>query len=216
MKIKYIILQIIIFFSLLHQVEAKNLYNDGTYVFTEKNAKEFLAFGQFLAGAEFTNQEKRDVKAYALADFKTSPKGGVSFYKSLSISIQEILSPNADPFARVQLFLYMHTKVKFAKSLKNHPGNFYKVIDRYNPPINEALALQQYYNNLMYYTLQTNQYYFNQMMNTYKQNTQHIIDTNRDFNTRQSISIAGNTIVAEYDNYFVVQNPKGNEYKVSK
>ncbi len=206
----------VLFFSLLHQVEAKNLYNDGTYVFTERNAKELVVLAQYIAGSEFTAQEKIDMEAFALAEFKTLPSGAVGFYNSLSATIPKIVSPNTDSFFRVEIYLYMATKIKFAKSLDNHPGQFFRIIDRYNPPFNEAWALQEYRFNLAYYTYQNRQFYFNQMMNTYQQSSQLVIDSIKDTSTRQSIYLSGNTIVAEYDGYYIVETPDGQQYNYNK
>lgn len=203
--------QLLLLIAFIPQAEANSqlpLTLDG-YTYTQQDARQFVIMAEYIAGAEFTAQEKKDVIDFAIEDFKVSPHGAYKyFYQYLPSWINTILS-RKDPFFRVRLGLYIYKDITFPAHLKSHPGYVYKVIERYNLPKNEILAYNQYLFDVFYYTYTQRNYYFNQVLNTYKQSSQLIIDSIKDMSYTQNIWLAGGEIISDYNNVITYRDANG-------
>lgn len=200
------------------QVEANSqlpLTLDG-YTYTEQDARQYVIMAEYIAGAEFTAKERRDVIDFAIEDFKVNPHGAyVNLYKHLPRYINIILS-RKHPFFRVKLAKHIYQTLTYPAHLKNHPGNVKNVMVRYNFPIYEVLAYNEYLFSRFMFTYSQNNYYFNQVLNTYAQSSKVIIDSIKDMSYTQSIWLAGGEIISDYNNIITYRDASGNRHTLYK
>lgn len=135
--------RIVLLFSVLmvfSQAGDKVVYKTDTYKLTEYDLQEFIKFGEFIARSSFSNTHKKQLRIWAIQSFKEEPKNNWEFYRLLHKTIMpKAKSKNRENY-RVEM--YLSTVLHFAKKPK-HPHNLLSIVNQYNPPVKEALALQK-------------------------------------------------------------------------
>ncbi len=99
---------------------------------------------------------------------------------------------------------------------KASPNNLLAIVDRYNPPVAEAMQLQQLIFNSFQQTFIMNQQMFNQTMDIQRKSADMMAKSIRDQATRNSITIPGGTVLEETQGKFYAKDEKGNKFEVTK
>ena len=171
------------------------LYASGVYKFTQKNANQLIELGEFLGRAKFSSADKKALQAWSIQDFKSFPKKATSYYKDLNQNLMPKIKgmKNRSKRNNYRADLYLGYVNLFNKKpeYKASPNNFVAVIDRYNPPVTEAMLLQQQIYSNFQQQLRLNQMVFNQTMRLQQESADRVTKSIRDQATRYSITVPG-------------------------
>ena len=196
------------------------LYQKGAYTFTKKSANELIELAEFIGRSKFTPKDKKALLAWSIQDFKSVPDKAVIYYKDLANNLMpkiRVMKNNTKTNNyRADLYLGYINLFNKHPEYKKLPDNFLAVIDRYNPPIQEALLLQQLQFNLFQQQLQMSQRVFNQTMKLQQQSSDRINKSIRDQATRYSITVPGGEILHETDTRIYAKDYKGRRFEISK
>jgi len=198
----------------------KILYKNGSYVFTQKNATELIELAEFLGRSRLSTKDKKALRTWSILDFKSAPKIATHYYKDLHNNllpkIRKLKNNQKRNNFRTDLFLSYVDLFNKHPEYKKFPNNFLAVIDRYNPPVQEALLLQQFRFNQVQQVLQLNQMMFNQSMRIQQQSADNMNKSIRDLGARQSISLSGGTILYETKDRIYAKDNKGRKYDIAR
>lgn len=187
----------------------------------QQDADRLIELGEFLARSKFTQKDRKALVVWSIHDYKSVPiKKAVSYYKDLKNNlmpkIRRMGNNSKTNNYRADLYLAYFNLFKRHPEYKKQPNNFMAVIDRYNPPVQEALVLQQLQFNSFQQKLRMNQMMFNQTMRSQQRTADMVNNSIRDLADRQSIAISGGTILSETDSTYYVEDHKGYKYEVGK
>lgn len=192
------------------------LYQQGEYQLTQSNANDLLTLAEYIASAEFSQKDKVALQAWAIEDFKSNPKLGMSFYKQLATEIiPKTRSTNSHTY-RAELYLAYVNAAKDNPLYTQFNNDILELIDHYNPPVNEALQLQQVQFDLTMQQLQLSQQLLDQNFKTMQQAHTNINQKLNNQMRRHAISLSGDKALYETDEAFYVENNEGQTFRVSK
>lgn len=195
----------------------KILYQKGNYIFTQKNANDLLEIGEYLAGARFSNKDKNAFQVWAIADYKNKPKLGTKFYKTtIKTMLQKLRKSKGNNTYRAELYLVYVDAFKKHPEYRIFPDNFLSIVDRYKPPIKEALIIRQIRFNSVMQQYQSNQHSFNRSMQQMQRSSDAINKSIQDQATRSAITIPGGEIIRETDGKIFAKDYRGQRYEVTK
>lgn len=198
----------------------KVLYKKGAFVFTQKNAAELIVLAEFLGRSPFSKKDKKALRAWSIQDFKASPKKATHYYKNLHKNllpkIQKMKNRQKKDMFRTELFLGYIDLFNKNPEYKKSPDNFIAVIDRYNPPVQEAVLLQQLRFNQFQQTLRMNQMMFNETMRLQQESADMVTQSIRDLGNRHSITISGGTILYETKDRIYAKDNKGHKFDIPR
>lgn len=196
------------------------LYSSGSYTFTQKNANELIELAEFLGRSKFSSADKKALQIWSIQDFKSVPKKATVYYKDLNNNlmpkIRAIKNKKKRDSYRTDLYLGYVNLFNKKPEYKASPDNFVAVIDRYNPPVAEAMLLQQQIYSNFQQQLRLNQMMFNQTMKLQQESADLVTKSIRDQATRYSITVPGGTILHETDSKIYAKDHKGNKFEVLK
>ncbi len=203
--------------------DTRVLYRSESYKYTQKNANELIAFAEFLGRSKFSAADKKALQLWSIRDFSLAPDKATNYYKNLSEKIMPKIKAmrkqqNNEQINDYRADMYLGYINLFNKhpEYKTSPDNILAVIDRYNPPVKEAMQLQQLIFNSIQQTLIINQQIFNQSMRLQQKSSDVMINSIRDQAVRNSISIPGGTVLEETQGKFYAEDEKGNKFEVTR
>ena len=195
----------------------KVLYQKGSYKFTQKNANNLLELAEYIGGSRFSKKDRRALQAWSIVDFKTYPKVSMKFYRNLPRNLlPKIRKSKGNNTYRAELYLRYVEVFEKHPEYKKLPNNFLAVVDRYKPPIKEALLIRQLKFNLVMQQMKLNQQVFNQSMRLSQQSSDMVAKSIRNQATRYSITVPGGQILSETDDRIYAKDYKGNLFDVAK
>ena len=160
------------------------------------------------------------MQLWSTQDFKSFPKKAVQYYRVLINTIlpkiRHLKSAEERNVYRTNLYLGYFNLFRKKPEYKKYANNFMAVIDRYNPPIQEALVLQRVNHSIVMQQLKLNQMVFNQTMRQQQETSDLVIKSIRDNATRDSIRISGGAVLYETENRFFARDSKGRKYNLAK
>lgn len=133
-------LWLLILVSIYTHATHKIVSQKGSYTLSEQDLKAFVTFGEFMARSDFSPHDTKALAQWAIDSFQKKPKENAAFYKQLHTKMMPELQTNNKEQYRVEVYLAM--RHYFAKK-PQHPYNLLSVVNRYNPPLKEALALEK-------------------------------------------------------------------------
>lgn len=193
------------------------LYQQNKFSFTQKNANELIELAEYIGQSKLLASDKKLLTAWAIKDLKLGLAKRVVFYKALSNTVMTIIrNPATKATYRTELYLKFYRS--FAKKTKEErlPNNFWAVVNRYNPPIQEALIVQRLQAQLTLQQLRLNQSLFNQTMRQHKASSDLVSKEQHRQSQLQSITLSGDTLLYELEDRFVAKDEQGKEYEVLK
>ena len=214
---KYIIpFTILLFFTNLQAKEIV-LFQKDKYTFTQKNLNELIMMTEYIARDRLSNKDKKFLKIWAIDDFKSAVKSSDFFYQSLSKNVVPYLNLK-DTRKSYPTELYRDIVNMFDKhpEYSDNPLNLLSIINHYNPPKQELLALQKQEEQLQLQLLQMNQQSFNMIMNSTQAHSNIINNSISQQSTINAIRLAGDTVLYESDTHIIAKDSIGKEYKVAK
>lgn len=177
----------------------------------QKNIDNVIQLGEYIANDHFSKKDKENLSTWLIKNFSTDSMASTTFYTSLNSQIiPKIKNSPTHSIYRAELYLKLISIFKNPKY--QSPDNLLAIINRYNPPIQEASQLQ-----LLYYRmLISNQQVFNQTLNHYQQTNNATIKDFKGNMQRQNITLSGGTILYELNDKIIAKDAKGVEYEVLK
>jgi len=213
----WVLLFVLITLPFLALADDKTLYQKGSYRFTQENAKNLLELAEYIGGSRFSKKDRKALQLWSIEDFKAHPKTGMKFYRSLPQNLlPKIRKSKGNNIYRAELYLSYVDLFKKHPEYKKLPNNFLAVIDRYKPPIKEALQIRQIRFNSLMQQMQSNQRTFNQAMQSSQRSSDRIAKSLQDQSRRQSITLPGGTILRETGDKIYAEDYKGQKFEVAK
>lgn len=215
--LKYVLMVFILSVTQMSAAEDKILYQKGEHIFTHNNALQLIQFAEFLGRSSLSKDDRNRLYQWSIQDFREQPIKGSEFYASLKTTIiPKIRSGNNLDNMRTEIYLNVVNSFKKKPKQAQSPDNFLAIVNRYNPPIQEAQALQLVYQSLILQQMQLNQMLHNQTMNQYQSSMQAITKSMSDHTKRSSIRLSGGKILYETNGRIFAEDSKGNKYDIAK
>ena len=209
----FILLLGLLSFSFFTVTAEQLLYQKGRFQFTQSNASHLLEMAEFIGGSHFSAKDAKALQLWAIEDFKNAPKVSMNFYKSLSkVTIPKIRKSKGNNVYRAELYLSFDKHPEYRKN----PDNFLSIIDRYKPPIQDALLIRQIRFNAVMQQMQLNQRVFNQAMRQSQRASDAIGKSISDQATRDAITLPGGKILHESGGKIYAEDYKGQKFEVTK
>ena len=213
----YILFFAMLSFPLLGFSADKVLYQKGSFIFAQKDANNLIELAEYIAGSRLSKKHRAALQFWAIDDYKNAPKIASSFYKTLAnLIVPKIRKSKGNNTYRAELYLNFVDSYKKHPEYRKKPNNFLSVIDRYNPPIKEALLIRQIRFNSVMQQMQSNQRIFNQTIHQMQRSSDMINKSIRDQSARSSITIPGGKILRETDGKIYAEDNKGQKFEVIK
>lgn len=197
--------------------ESEILFHHEDYDFTQRNVDELILFGEYLARSKFSKADKQALRIWSIEDFKSAITDSIGFYTSLrNTLLPKIKASPDDEVYRANLYRGVVNNFNQHPEYAASPDNFLAIVDRYEPPREEAAQLQQFYANMVIQKMQLNQRLFDQSMQQSNQSTEAMSNSIRDQSLRQSITLPGGRIIQEWDDRILAEDPDGRRYELYK
>jgi alpha-D-ribose 1-methylphosphonate 5-triphosphate diphosphatase PhnM len=213
MKYKILFITLLLF-TTLHAKEII-LFQENNHTFTQKNFNELIQFTEYLARDKLKKEDIKALKIWAIEDFKLAPNVAKTFYTKLSQDVVPYFYKK-ETRATYPTELYRNIINMFQKHPSKNPLNLLSIINHYNPPKKELIALQKREAQFTYQLLQMNQQNFQMIMNSTQQHANIINNAISQDSTINAIRVSGGEVVAEYDDRFIAKDAHGQEYEVIK
>lgn len=211
----YTILAIIILLCSNLQGKETILFQENNHTFTQQNFNELIQFTEYIARDKLNKNDIKALKIWAIDDFKSAPKKSEFFYKKLSKDVLPYFYKKKTR-ASYPTELYRDINNMFQKHPSKKTLNLLSIINHYNPPKKELLALKKLEAQLTYQLLQMNQQNFKMIMNSNQQQANIINNSIDQQSTINAISVTDGEVIAEYDDRIVAKDAHGKEYEVKK
>ena len=193
------------------------LYQQGKHHFTQRNALELIGLAEFLGRSQLNKKDHKALFAWSIEDYQSAPIKSDQFYHSLStVIIPKIQSKKGTSLYRAEMYLNILNSFKKNPAQGHSPDNFLAVVNRYNPPINEAAQLQLLYHRMLQQQLQMNQMLFDQNMRQFNKSMDAVSQSITDQSIRDSITLPGGKILHESKDRIYAEDSKGRKFNLSK
>ncbi len=215
-RLYIIVLCISLLLSPIYAEKNRVLYRSGHNIFTQHNASELIQLAEFLGRSNFTKKDKKALQAWSIDDFKSAPVQGRKFYQNLSNTIIPKIKLAKSGIYRAELYLNFVDLFAKHPEYKQSSNNFLAMVDRYNPPVKEAMQIRQIRHNMVLQQMQMNQMLFNQNMRQAQKSSDMMVKSIQDQSRRQSITIPGGRILSETGDKIYAEDYKGQNFNLSK